>query len=237
MGTIMAANALPILLVAGAGALAFGSKKKRRRRSASPVSEEVEKVKDLVESTKELAPDLEGAIIEETTLEFEEKPTGPAAGDFEIEKTLLEYDEEDDAQEPEKAAAPLSPREKYAQMKEKCDTFIDAIHVTPTEPDEMPIQKVAVEQSILPAMEASAQAFAQNLGTPLDEETVGPRLVLAGLESVAPDCGWEFSDATGEFRYADGKLTADNAKLANVIGSMIDLSVVVLSKFNGQQVQ
>ena len=236
----MATNALPILLVAGAGAHVLGGKKKKRRRSRTPSAEAQKAIEAVVESTKEIVekgPDLEGVVIEEATLEFEEKPTGPAAGDFEIEKTSLEYDEEDDAQEPEKASAPLSPREKYAQMKEKCDTFIDAIHVTPTEPDEIPIQKVAVEQSILPAMEASAQAFAQTLGTPLDEETVGPRLVLAGLESVAADCGWEFSDAAGEFRYADGKLTTDNAKLANVIAAMIDLSVVVLGKFNEQQVQ
>jgi len=229
----MAGNFLPIVLLGGT-AIAFGSKKKRKRRSRPPVSEETrEKLEELTQKTgefvEERSPNLRGETVEESSLELEEKPSGPAAGEFEIEKTDLEYDEEDDFEQQKES---LTPQEKSAQQKEKCDTFIEAIHITPTEQNELPIKKVAVEQSILPAMEASAQAFAQSLGTPLDEETVGPRLVLSGLESIAPDCDWEFSDEVGEFRYAGGQSIADSEKLMSVLNAMIDLSVLVLGRFN-----
>ena len=148
----------------------------------------------------------------------------------------MEYDEEDDSEEAEKPAPEISPQEKYEQMRAKCDTFIDAVHITPTETGEMPINKIAVEQSILPAMRASAHGFAQNLGKPLDGETIGPRLVLAGLEAVAPECGWEFLDVEQEFRYADNK-RADGGRMGQVLGAMIDLSVIVLDEINKPQPQ
>ena len=227
------ANVLPILFAAGAAVVLLGKKKKKKRKSAPALTEEAKKeIKELVEGTRPpQEPDLSGETVEETSLEFEEKPTGEAAGDFEMELEPLEYDAEDDAEEAEKPAPELSPQEKYAQMRAKCDTFIDAVHIEPTEAGEIPINKIAVEQSILPAMRESAMGFAQNFGTPLDGETVGPRLVLAGLEAVAAECGWEFSDADQEFRYADSK-RADGGRMGQVLGAMIDLSVMVLEEIN-----
>lgn len=233
------ATALPLILAAGAAALLLG-KKKKKKKAAPAISEETqEEIKELVEKSRPEPrppgmPDLSGPTVEETTLEFEEKPTGEAAGNFESESESLEYDEDDDAEEVEKPALELSPNEKYEQMRAKCDTFIDAVHITPTEADEMPINKISVEQSILPAMKAAAEGLAQNLGTPLDGETIGPRLVLAGLEVIAPGCGWEFSDTAQEFRYADGK-RADGGRMGAVLGAMIDLSVAVLDEINQPQ--
>jgi len=232
------ANALPLILAAGAAAVLLG-KKKKKKKAAPAISEEAKKeIKELVEKTRPSGepselPELGGVMVEETALDFEEKPVGEAAGDFEVETEPLDYDEEDDAEEVE-VPEELSPQEKYEQMRGKCDTFIDAVHITPTETGEMPINKIAVEQSILPAMKASAQGFAESFGTPLDGETIGPRLVLAGLEVVAPECGWEFSDAAQEFRYADGK-RADGGRMGEVLGAMIDLSVMVLEEINQPQ--
>jgi hypothetical protein len=235
MVIIMAANVLPLLFVGGAALLLLGKKKKKRKRAPALSEEAKEEIKELVEKTRPpQVPDLGGVMTEESSLEFEEKPTGEAAGDFKIESEDLEYDEEDDAEEAEKPPPEISPQEKYEQMRAKCDTFIDAVHIAPTQDDEMPINKIAVEQSILPAMKDSAHGFAQNLGMPLDGETIGPRLVLAGLEAVAPGCGWEFSDAEQEFRYADGK-RADGGRMGQVLGAMIDLSVMVLNEFNQPQ--
>ncbi len=226
------ANVLPIILVAGAAAVLLGRKKKKRKRTPALTEEAKKEIKELVEGTRPpQVPDLDGMMVEETSLEFEDKPAGEAAGDFEMESESLEYDVEDDAEEAEAPAPELSPQEKYAQMRAKCDTFIDAVHIEPTEAGEIPINKIAVEQSILPAMRESALGFAQNLGTPLDGETIGPRLVLAGLEAVAPGCGWEFSEADQEFRYADNK-RADGGRMGQVLGAVIDLSVIVLNEIN-----
>lgn len=215
----MASNLLPIIAV-GAAAVLLGKKKKRKSASS-------ERIKELTEKT---APGVSIGVVDESVLDFDEKPSGEEIGDFEIETEGLDYDEEDDVSGDEKAPS-LSSHDKYAQMREKCDTFIDTVHVVPDEDDEMPINKIAVEQSILPAMRQSAQGFAKSLGTPLDGETIGPMLVLAGLEAIAPGCGWEFSQAEQEFRYADGK-RADGSRMGEVLNAMIDLSVFVLNEFN-----
>lgn len=225
----MAGNILPIVALGTAAVLL--SKKKKKKRGVSISEKAQEDIKELVEKTRpEGMPGMVIPTVDESALDFEEKPSGEEAGDFEIETESLDYDEEDDAEEVEKAPE-LSAHEKYAQMRAKCDTFIDTVHVIPTEDDEMPIHQIAVEQSILPAMRQSATGFAQNLGTPLDGETVGPMLVLAGLEAIAPECGWEFSESEQEFRYADGR-RADGGRMGEVLHAMIDLSVLVLNEFN-----
>lgn len=223
------ANVFPLLLAAGAAAVLLGKKKKKKKAAA--ISEQAQQdIKELVEKTRPGdGPGMMIPITEESALDFEEKPTGG----FETEKESLEYDEEDDAEGVEKASS-LSAHDMYAQMRAKCDTFIDTVHVVPTEDGEMPINKIAVEQSILPAMRQSAHGFSQNLGTPLDGETVGPILVLAGLEAIAPECGWEFSESSQEFRYANGK-RADGGRMGEVLSAMIDLSVLVLNEVNQPQ--
>lgn len=229
----MAGNILPIIAVGAAAVLL--SKKKKKKKAASAIGEQTQQdIKELVERTRPgEGPGMVIPVVEETSLDFEEKPSGEEAGDFDIENEDLGYDAEDDVEEAEKAPA-LSAHDTYAQMRQKCDTFIDTVHVVPTEADEMSINKIAVEQSILPAMRQSALGFAQNIGTPLDGETVGPMLVLAGLEAIAPECGWEFSEAEQEFRYADGK-RADGGRMGEVLNAMIDLSVFVLDEVNQPQ--
>jgi hypothetical protein len=230
----MAGNILPIVAI---GAAAVLLSKKKKKKAAPSINEQTqEDIKELVEKTR--PPGMPGMMIptvEESALDFEESPSGEEVGDFEMETQDLDYDEEDDAQEVEKAPQ-MSAHQKYEQMSQKCDTFIDTVHIVPTEEGEMSINKIAVEQSILPAMRQSAQGFAQNLGMPLDGETVGPMLVLAGLEAIAPGCGWEFSESEQEFRYADGK-RADGGRTGEVLHAMIDLSVLVLNEFNQPQPQ
>ncbi len=207
---------LPILAI-GAAALLLGKKKKKKAASN-------DSVKALVEKTP--LSGLEGKVIGEDALEEDLAPGG-TVGEFEIQEESIDYDPEDDYEEVKK----FTKHNIYEDMKNKCDKFIDAAHVVPTETGELPIHQLAVEQSILPAMRESAQGFAKSFGLPLDGESFGPKIVLAGLEAIAPECGWEFDENAQEFRYAN-HLHADGGRMGEVLGAMIDLSVNVLNEIN-----
>lgn len=126
----------------------------------------------------------------------------------------------------------MQVNEQASEMKDKCDAFINEIHVIPTDPDEGAINKIAVEQSIIPAMKESAMGLHQNMNIPYDEEAMGPQMVLSALEAVAPECGWEYSDAGGQFRYAGG-FSAHEGKIGNVLNALFDLTVMVLDELRG----
>lgn len=246
----MAGNLIPLLLVGGVVAV-VGKKKKKKKRSSVSASEETGVEEAVAEEAgiNEIpsAPDKSGSedefgegSIDEDDLEFEQEPSGNEAGDFE-EKTEVLLQGEDDVfgeqADPagEAANAEAEVSKQFELMKQKCDTFISAIHVVPTEADEMPINKVSVEQSIMPAMMQTAHTLHNEMGAPFDEETMGPHLVLAGLEAVAPECGWEYSDATGEFRYAGGQSAQAGKEMGPILLAMFDLSVMVIDRLRDNE--
>jgi len=239
----MAGNLLPLILVGGV-VVALGGKKKKKKKSKS-VTETKPEAKQLPPATSQEVPEGFGVgtgATEESDLEFEDEPTGDEAGEFEEKIEELEEGEEDVFGEPVDPAQQahqvhLQVNEETKEMREKCNAFISEIHVIPTDPDEGAINSVAVEQSILPAMKASAYGLHQNLGIPYDEETMTTPMVLSALEAVAPECGWEYSDASKEFRYAGG-LSAHEGKAGDILNALFDLTVMILDDFReGQQVE
>lgn len=237
----MAGNLLPLVLVGGAAVVLSGKKKKRRKKSAP-----AEEVDVATEGSKTLPPsDIPegfgvGETVDEADLDYEDDPTGAEAGDFEEKTEKLPQDENEVFGEPvnvevQAQQAQHAVNQQASEMKDKCDAFINEIHLIPTEADEMPVNKIAVEQSIIPAMKGAAIGLHQNLGLPYDEEAMGPQMVLSALESVAPECGWEYSDAAGEFRYAGG-VSAHSGKVGDVLTALFDLTVMILDDLRGGQI-
>lgn len=105
-------------------------------------------------------------------------------------------------------------------LKAKCRGFLEEIYVVPNNADELPINEIAVEQSILPAINSEAMAIWDEKGHQPHQEDV-PRLVLKGLESVFPSCGFSHSDQG--WRYADDDLIND-PKLIDVLDAIYDLA-------------
>lgn len=224
----MAGNLLPLLLVGGAAVAIGGRKKKKKKRPAAKEAKKLPAPRPVPEGFG-----LGEGAVDESDLQPTDEPTGAAAGDFEEVVEDFEESEDDAFGEPADPVAQAQQvqqqvAQKALSQKEKCVAFIGEIHVIPTEVDEMPINKVAVEQSIVPAMRSAAIGIHNNLNIPFDEEAMGPQMVLSALEAVAPECGWEYSDAVGEFRYAGGE-SAHTGKVGDVLNAMFDLTVMVLN--------
>ena len=250
----MAGNLIPLLLVGGVVAVVSKKKKKKKKKKSSVSASEETGINEIPPADEHEHEPGEGSehehenendefgegSIPEGDLEFEQDPSGDEAGDFE-EKTEVLLQGEDDVfgeigdpkGEAESVQAEVS--KQFELMKQKCDTFISAIHIVPTEEGEMPINKISVEQSIMPAMMQAAHTLHNDMGAPFDEETMGPHLVLAGLEAVAPECGWEYSDATGEFRYAGGQPAQAGKEMGPILLAMFDLSVMVIDRLRDNE--
>lgn len=162
----------------------------------------------------------EGAV-DESNLDDKSKTE---QGDFETEDEDISFGEDEEGLGEERAPDIDIDSEKT------CEEFMAAVHVVP-ETGELPINEVAVEQTVLPAMRKAAEGIIKNLGGPLDEEEVGPILVLEGLKALVPVCEWEYNPKEDEFTYDEGQ--GINSQVAqDVLFGLINISVGVIENAN-----
>lgn len=111
-------------------------------------------------------------------------------------------------------------------MAEKCNMFIDSVWVEP-DPGEIAIKTLVVEESILPAMRASAKAERKKQGEELGQDYINT-LLFVGLNTIAPDCGWGL---TGDgWRYADSQ--PFEGKVLDVAAAIKELAMAVIEETN-----
>lgn len=147
---------------------------------------------------------------------------------------LLDYDPEEDGElEEAVAAAPRVDDPERDAALARCDKFLDAVFVEPKSRDELAINEIAVRQTILPVMEKMAKDMRSSAGRPLDPEDHGMPLVLAGLEAIAPDCGWAFHEEDSAWTYAFGEPVEGHH--VDVLESMFPLAVGTIDKINGKE--
>jgi len=218
----MAAPAIPLLAAAGAALLLSGGKKKKKSGPRTG-----QKCDDSLSPPSGFTCDdglLKEESIEEGDLDSDADLSKEESGDFETDQEdvgLSDGEEHGDLEEPEDPAP---------DPVKTCEEFMSAVHVDSTDDGELPINAVAVEESVLPAMRANAASIAESIGTPLDHESVSPVLVVTGLKSLIPVCEWKY-DVDDGFTYNNGTaIISDEAK--DVIYGLIELSVSVIDEIN-----
>lgn len=121
-----------------------------------------------------------------------------------------------------------SPEPSSETLVEKCDRFIDEIWVDADDDDELPINSVAVEESIIPALHNHIGTAADQKGSIISSNEVVTGAVIAAMEAIAPGCGWEVANAG--WRYAGGKPV--QGKVRDVLLGVMKLVPKVTSDIN-----
>lgn len=211
------ANPVPILLGAGIATMLLSGKKKRR--SKSRVGEACD-ASTAVEGYVCEDGALTFAPIEEDVLESEEEPSSEEAGEFEMREEDVTLGDGEESGGVEMTTRVVT-----------CDEFLTAIHVTPADAGELPINEVAAQETALPAMKAVMEGLASSLGKPLDVATVGPLMVREALAQLAPSCTWVYDDVKDEFVYDDGQVIESEAG-QEVLFALMSLATAMLDEFN-----
>lgn len=111
-------------------------------------------------------------------------------------------------------------------MLDRCNKFIDAVWVEP-EPGSAAIKDLVVEETVIPEMTAAAKQKRKEKGEDLSED-FSNTLVMIGLNSIAPNCGWVL---TGDgWRYADGNHF--EGKVLDIYNSMRSIALEVINQVN-----
>jgi len=219
----MAAGALPLLLLGGA-AVVLTKKRRRRRANCADLPAGVHAEK----KSQGLICDFEtGDWVEEG--ELDKSPIGEEAGEFEvIEEEILPSKDEDIQTEKEIETVQFQPVKEPQQI---CEEFLSAVHVQVTEPDELPINEISVNETALPAMRLVLNNLAQMHGKPLDPEMAGPKMVRQALAALVPACEWLYDDINDEFIY-NNKYRIESEKGKEVLYGLMELSRRLLDEYN-----
>ena len=223
------AGPVPLLLAGGAALLLLGGGKKPRKSkktlAGQPCDATTESPKGLVCKDGILHP----VVIDESMLEKDEEPTGEEAGEFETKEEDVSLSEGEEASEVTMTA------QEYVDPAQMCDEFLQEIYTAPTEAGEIPIKKVAVEQTVLPTMKQVMVGIHQNLGgAGVDAETVGPVMVEAALNELIPVCEWKYDHQEDEFTFSDGmSIESDIGK--DVLFGLMQISVQLIEEYNQSQ--
>ena len=223
------AGPLPLILVGGAAALLLGGKKKRRTKKRSTAAQACDPGAATPEGMVCRGGILRPVIIDESMLETYDELTGEEAGDFETkEEDVSLVDGEEESQVTLQTDTSADP----ATM---CEEFLHAIHIVPTVTGEIPINKVAVEQTAIPVMKKTMLGIHQNLGgKTVDAETVGPVMIVSALNELIPVCVWKYDETNYEFTFNDG-MAIDTQEGRDVIYGLMQLSVQLIEDFNDDQ--
>jgi len=209
---------IPAIIVGGAALMIMGSGKKSRKRSGH--NEKIE------------GDNFDNAVDESMLDEYSE-PTGEEAGDFKTkeEDISISDDEEESIDTDIEGIDYHNSDDGTFDNTDKsalCDEFLSAAHIQYTEQGEIPINKVALEQTVVPAMTAVINNYD---GSIVDADHVGPEMILAALSELVPVCDWEYNEEDYEFTYSGGsKITSDAGK--DVLYGLFSISSQIIDDFN-----
>lgn len=118
------------------------------------------------------------------------------------------------------------PTAAIQTMIGRCNNFINAVWTEPTA-GQASIKSLVVEETIIPEMTAAARQKMKEKGEALSSD-FSNALVMIGLNSIAPDCGWVL---TGDgWSYANGH--AFEGKVLDVYNSMKQIALEVIQSVN-----
>lgn len=218
-------SALPIIIAGGALALLSGGKKKKRKKSPS--------VGDACAAGAHLPNNLvcedgivKQHVIDESDLESEDGLSAEDVGDFETREEDVSLSDGEEV-----AEKSMEMDQQEVDPVDACEEFLRAIYVKPDDPEEIPINKIAAEQTALPAMKAVIKAAADQSGVPVDHELVGPQMVRQALAELVPACEWGYNEAEGEFFHSHN-IPLDSEVGKEVLYGLIKMSVQLIDDFN-----
>src|SRR5690606_31613810 len=114
----------------------------------------------------------------------------------------------------------------------KCIEFLKAVHVEHAGMGEIPINKIAVEQTVVPVMELTMMKFQENFDYPIDADVAAPIMIVSALGALVPFCKWEYDEENYEFTFNGHKLEDRFGK--DIIYGLSKLSDSMISSFNDQ---
>jgi len=134
--------------------------------------------------------------LEEEELE-EEEIQAPSA----TEVVKLSYDEDEDEDDDEDDEDDENDEE--IDLEEKCNRFLDLAW----DESSSEFEELALSEKILPSMEGLLDSIRKTSGNLQLDPELKKQLMLAGLESIAPGCGWRFEE--DEIFYGEGLQLTD----------------------------
>jgi len=226
-------RALPVLLGASIADAAAGVGKKKKRKPNPKVGDSCDVSSDTPSGFRCEGGVLERVSPDESELELEEDLSDEESGD------LPERDEDISPSEDEDVSSENESEEwddgdttvSEGSPSATCEEFFDAIHVSPSDPDEYAIHHVAVSQSVIPSMDRALKSFAEKKQRPIDADEVGPLMVLESLNTLIPICNWKYDDVSDEFTYDDGK-QIESTNGSEVMFSLMRLASEIVDKYN-----
>ena len=227
--------AIPILIAAGA-LVVIGGKGSKASKSSKPskTPEAAWATEPELLPLPHLAPAVSSGMfqpaVDEVYLERDDVVAGDDAGDFETEQEDVSIGKDE---EMGSSAFELDETEirQGKDPKTVCEEFLKAIHVTPDDEFELPINKVAVDLTAIPSMRRVMIGVASNLGRPVDIESVAPQMVRSALADLVPVCEWSYDEENLSFTYNNGEaVTSEIGK--DVIYGLMKLSVLLIDEYN-----
>jgi len=220
----MAVQALPILVVGGAALLLSGGKKKKSSKSGKKCDPDERPPKGFL---------CDGGYLREETVDEGDLDdlSKDEMGEFDIEEEDVGFGDDEELSTEEEPHVP----EPEEDAEKRCEEFMAAIHDPSQSPDDLPINSIAVEESVIPAMATMAGTIAAQHGQ-LDPERDGPKLVLEALRALIPVCEWKYNEAEDEFTYEGGRQIS--SKVAqDVLFGLIQISLKVIQDTNQPEPQ
>jgi hypothetical protein len=217
---------LPLIIAGGVAAVLLGKKKKASRSEPKAVeydacSNDATTRDGMTCRNGVLVPD----IVDESMLEKYEQPTGPASGDFEIEEVDVSLSANEEVEQPVYL-------EEVVDYQDRCDEFLRAIYVPPQEEGDMPINEIAIDMTIIPAMKSvllKSVAYEDQA----DLDIIGPAMVSAALAELVPTCEWYYDGS--DFTFNDGH-HVESPHGREILYALMDLCVELVDEYNQTEV-
>lgn len=222
------AGPVPILL-AGGVLLFFAPPQKRGRRRGRKVSE-VGQPCDSNSTARSGMICKDGVlyplILDESDLE-EDAAVGPES--FEVREIDLSEKEDEETESEDAESSKIEAEDSTL----KCNEFLQAIHVNVTDDDELPINKIAVDQTVIPIMKSVLHSILEE-NPEADEDATAPAMTAAALKALVPFCDWKYDEDLYEFTFDGNRVTSSVGR--DIIYGLLQLSDRIIEE-SGQGAQ
>lgn len=217
---------IPILL-AGSMVFFFGKKKPSRRRAETrkTCSIDDEPPKGMICKSGILYP----KIIDESMLELDDDLTKEEIGIFDTnEEDISLLDDEKIIQED--TQEDVKEDMNFDDSAQRCEEFFQAIYVHPMDDGEVSINKIAVEQTVLPAMKSALSSIRKSFGDGVSADVAAPIMIEAALRELVPICDWKYDEDDYEFKSNGSRVESSIGK--DVIYGLFQIADQIIEDFN-----
>lgn len=224
--------AIPIpILLAGSMVFFFGGKKKtsrRRAESRKTCSIDDEPPKGMICKSGILYP----KIINESMLELDDDLTKEEIGIFDTnEDDISLLDDERIIQEDMQEG--VQEDMNFDDSAQRCEEFFQAVYVQPVDDGEVSINKIAVEQTVLPAMKSTLLSIRNSFGDDVSADVAAPIMIEAALRELVPICDWKYDEDDFEFKSNGSRIESSIGR--DVVYGLFQIADRVIDGFDSTQ--